>query len=79
MKRRPLPGVIAVVLSPEDTAAACETAKERVIRAAVAYVAALRDWQHGVGYLPVTRQALTRAQQDLRAAVEEMHTSTFVD
>jgi hypothetical protein len=72
MKRRPLPGVIAAVLSPEDTAAACKTATERVIRAAVAHVAARKDWDARGGYAPLQRQALHGTMDELIAAVEEM-------
>lgn len=72
MKRRPLPGVVASVTGPKDTAAACETARERVISAAVAYVAAYRDWNEVPGYAPSRRQLLHRAQAELVAAVEGM-------
>jgi hypothetical protein len=79
MKRRTLPGVIAVVLSPEDTAAACEAARERVIRAAVAHVAARKDWDARGGYAPIQRQPLHGTMDELVAAVEEMHTPTNGD
>jgi hypothetical protein len=72
MKRKPLPGVVAVVLSPEDTAAACEAAKERVVRAAVAHVLARKDWDARGGYAPIQRQALHGTMDELIAAVEAM-------
>lgn len=70
MKRRPLPGVIAVVLAPKDTAAACETASERVISAAVAYVTAYKHWEEHGGYGPTSTER--QKHRELVAAVEEM-------
>jgi hypothetical protein len=72
MKRKPLPGVIAIALSPEDTAAACETATERVVRAAVAHVLARKDWDARGGYAPIQRQTLHGTMDELIAAVEAM-------
>jgi cytochrome c5 len=69
--------LIPGVASPQ--AAACEAARERVIRAAVAHVAARKDWDARGGYAPIQRQSLHGTMDELVAAVEEMHTATNVD
>jgi hypothetical protein len=56
----------------QDTAAACKTATERVIRAAVAHVLARKDWDARGGYAPIQRQALHGTMEELVRAVEEM-------
>jgi hypothetical protein len=73
---RKMPGVVAAVLGPQDTAATCEAATERVIRAAVAEVAAWRDCNEGEGYLVRRRLALLQAQRELAAAVEGLGDTT---
>jgi hypothetical protein len=71
VKRKALPGIVASVTGPKDTAAACETAKERVISAAVAYVTAWKDCEESSGsYVAPWRKKV--AQDELVAAVEGM-------
>jgi hypothetical protein len=70
MTRKRLPGIIAVITGPQDTAAACEAARERVIRAAIAYVGAWRDWQTREEYAPKARQRLYTSMDELVRAVE---------
>lgn len=67
---KPLPGVIATVVAPQDAARASEAQEQAVVRAAVAYVVAWRDWDTGEGYAPKRRQALHCAQAELVRAVE---------
>jgi hypothetical protein len=68
VKRKALPGIVASVTGPKDTAAACETAKERVISAAVAYATAWKDWEAHGGYGPTSTERQTH--RELVAAVE---------
>jgi transcriptional regulator with XRE-family HTH domain len=59
-----------VLQAAEETAAACETARERVISAAVAYVDAWKDWEEHGGYGPTSTER--QKHRELVAAVEGM-------
>jgi hypothetical protein len=69
MKRKPLPGVIAVVLSPEDTAAACDLqAENERLRNALEQI---EQWAHAYPeevFLPVSDEQVRHAARVLREA-----------
>jgi hypothetical protein len=62
--KRQLPGRVAPVAGPVSD----EARRDAVVSAAVAYVAALRDWEAGA-YSANRRKAMHRCQRELIAAV----------